>query len=215
MKESSHVCEQQFPLPHPIVSFMHIHLLSSRHGCSTSRLDTRIPSRKTLRRVPTNGKEVVGFNTSANGLYGHHEGVWMVFGECLFALHLLMIHIHVWKFVLRLQFYGWHINKNQVRKQMKQGSSLFTNMSPMVYDSLSCKLDMVKTNNPPTLTSACHQWTVSTSTGYIQWLSPVKPTLKKWPLLVGTVHWWPIPISVGGLYVNLFWQRKMLLINCV
>jgi hypothetical protein len=33
-------------------------------------------------------------------------------------------------------------------------------------------------NSPPTLTGVGHQWTVSTSIGCKQWLSPAKPTLK-------------------------------------
>jgi hypothetical protein len=33
-------------------------------------------------------------------------------------------------------------------------------------------------NSPPTLTGVGHQWTVSTSIGCNQWLSPAKPTLK-------------------------------------
>ena len=75
-------------------------VLSSHHGRSTSRLDTRIPSRKPLCRTPTDDKEVVGFNTSANELCGHHEGVRTVFGGWLFVLHLVNIQIHVPKFAL-------------------------------------------------------------------------------------------------------------------
>ena len=37
------------------------------------------------------------------------------------------------------------------------------------------------TNSPPTLTSAGHQWTVSTSTGCNQWSSLARPTLKVAP----------------------------------
>lgn len=46
--------------------------------------------------------------------------------------------------------------------------------------------------SPPTLISACHQWMVPTSTGYIQRLSRAEPTPKKWPMMVQTVHWWPM-----------------------
>lgn len=85
----------------PSNHFFHARLvLSSHHGRSTSRLDTRIPSRKPLCRTPTNDKEVVGFNTSANELCGHHEGVRTVFGGWLFVLHLVNIQIHVPKFAL-------------------------------------------------------------------------------------------------------------------
>ena len=37
---------------------------------------------------------------------------------------------------------------------------------------------VIPTSSPPTPTSMSHQWTVSTNTGYIQWLSLVKSELK-------------------------------------
>lgn len=44
----------------------------------------------------------------------------------------------------------------------------------------NCQLTVaiVNTNSPPTPTSADHQWTYSTSSGYIQWLSLAKLALK-------------------------------------
>lgn len=48
----------------------------------------------------------------------------------------------------------------------------------MVYDGLSCKLDMVEITSPLTLTGAGHPWTVSTKNGYIQWLLLDKSILK-------------------------------------
>lgn len=52
----------------------------------------------------------------------------------------------------------------------------------------------------PILIVVGHQWAVSTNIGYIQWLTMAKPTLKV-VMLVGTVRWWPAPISVSGLLV--------------
>ena len=60
-------------------------------------------------------------------------------------------------------------------------------------------LNMHSINIPPTLNGVGHQTTMSTNTDCNQWLSLAKPTLKVHPPLVGIVHWWPAPVSMGGL----------------
>jgi hypothetical protein len=56
----------------------------------------------------------------------------------------------------------------------KERNSSFVHISSLTYIS--------PTNSPPTHIGVGHQWTVSTSTGYNQWLSLAKPTLKVPPV---------------------------------
>ena len=73
-------------------------------------------------------------------------------------------------------------------KVMKLGSHLFVQCNvewPRMFNDqlniLRCLATLKRNNSPPTFTSAGYQWIVSTNTGYNQWLSLAKPTLKVVP----------------------------------